>query len=117
MLPFSIFLFLLFSATLLAPLPTVLVDSFKFSTLQAFEWSSLPTPIPDPAPQSAPEDTALFSLAIPSVTLNALPTQWGPTSVRLASNTVPHSFVHTDDRTSSTAVLLVVSLAMFNCLV
>src|SRR5260370_7037202 len=109
MLPFSIFLFLLFGATLLAPLPPVLVDSFKISTLQAFEWSSLPTSIPDPAPQSAPEDTALFSIGIPSVTLNALPTQCSPTSVRLANITLPHSFPHTNDRPSTTPLLLFVS--------
>ena len=118
MLPFPIFLFLLISATLLAPPPHVLVGSFKIPTLRSFEWSSLSTFIPDPDPQLPPEDVALFSLGMPSVTLNPLPTQYYSSSVLVANNTVPRTFVRaTDDRTSSTAVLLVVSLAMLNCLV
>lgn len=120
MLPFPIFLFLLISATLLAPPPHVLVGSFKISTLRSFEWSSLSTsiPDPDPDPQLPSGDVALFSLGMPSVTLNPLPTQDYPNSMLVADNTVPRSFVRaTDDRTSSTAVLLVVSLAMLNCFV
>ena len=113
MLPFPIFLFLLISATLLSPPPHVLVGSFKISTLRSFEWSSLYTSIPDSDPQSPPEDTALFSLGMPQVTLNPLPTQCCPDSTLVANNTVPHSFVRAmDDRTSCTAVLLVVSLVM-----
>jgi hypothetical protein len=115
MLPFPIFLFLLISATLLAPPPPGLVGSFKISTLRSFEWSSLYTSIPDPDLQSPPEDTALFSLGMPLVTPNPLPTQCCPNSMLVANNTVPHSFVRaTDGRTSCTAVLLVVSLAMLN---
>src|SRR6266566_1641690 len=117
MLPFPIFLFLLISATLLAPLPPVLVGSFKISTLRSFEWSSLHTSIPDPDPQSPPEDAALFSLGMPSVTLNPLPTQCCPNSesMLVVNNTLLHSFVRaTDNRTGCTAGLLVVSLAMLN---
>lgn len=111
MLPFPIFLFLLFSATLLVPPPPVLIGSFKITTLQSFEWSTLDTP---PNPQSPPEEAALFSLVLPSVTLNTFPTQCGPTSM----NPIPHSLLHaTDDRTTNSAVLFVVSLAMFNCFV
>ena len=115
MLPFPIFLFLLFSATLLVPPPPVLVGSFKITTLQSFEWSTLDTP---PNPQSPPEEAALFSLVLPSVTLNTFPTQCGPTSMHMANNPTPHSYVRaTDDRTTNSAVLFVVSLAMFNCFV
>ncbi|KAF8499255.1 hypothetical protein F5888DRAFT_159597 [Russula emetica] len=118
MLPFPIFLFLLISATLLAPPPHVLVGSFKIFTLRSFEWSSLPTTIPDPYPQSPPEDTALFSLGFPSVTLNPSPTQCCPNSMLVANNTAPYSFARaTDDRTGCTAVLLIVSLAMLSCFV
>jgi hypothetical protein len=118
MLPFSIFLFLLFSATLLAPPPPALVGSFKIPTLRSFQWSSLPTSILGPDPQSPPEDTALFPLGMPLVNLEPLPTQCWPNSTLVANNTVPHSFVRaTDDRTGCTAVLLVVLLAMLNCFV
>jgi hypothetical protein len=118
MLPFPIFLFLLLSATLLAPPPPVLVGSFKIATLRSFEWGSLLTSIPDPDPQSPPEDTVLFSLGMPSVTLNPLPTQCCPNSTLVAINTVPHSFVRaTDDRTSCITLLLVVSLAILDCFV
>ena len=116
MLPFPIFLFLLISATLLAPPPPALVGSLKIFTLRSFEWSSLHTFIPDP--QSPPEDTALFPLGMPLVSLNPSPTQCYPNSTLVANNTVPHSFARaTGDRTSFTAALLVVSLAMLNCFV
>lgn len=106
MLPFPIFLFLLFSATLLAPLPPLLVGSFKISTLQSFEWSTLPDPQPS-------EAAALISILAP-----ILPTQCDPNSMHVANSTIPRPFVHeTDDRTTGTAVLLVVSLAILNCLV
>jgi hypothetical protein len=110
MLPFPISLFLLFSATLLAPIPLVSVGSFKISTLQAFEWSTLPASIPDP---QLSEAAALISILAP-----ILPTQCDPNSMLVANSTIPHPFVHqTDDHTTGTAVLLVVSLAILNCLV
>lgn len=110
MLPFPILLFLLFSATLLAPLPPVLVGPFKIFTLQSFEWSTLPASIPDPQPSEA---AALTSILAP-----ILPTQRDPNSMQVANSTIPRPFVHeTDDRTTGTAVLLVVSLAILNCLV
>ena len=115
MLPFPIFLFLLFSATLLAPLPSVLVGSFKIPTLQSFEWSTLSASIPD---TQHPEAAALISLHVPPVTPDTLPTQCDPNSMHVANSTIPHPFVHeTNDRTTGTAVLLVLSLAILNCLV
>ena len=117
MLPFSIFLFLIVSATLFVPPPPVLVGSFKIPTLRSFQWGSLTTFIPVPDPQSPAEITA-FPLGMPLVTLKPLPTQCWPNSTLLPNNTVPRSFVRaTDDRTSYTAMLLVVSLAMLNCYV
>lgn len=115
MLPFPIFLFLLFSATLLAPPPPVLVGYFKITTLQSFGWNTLPT---SPDPQT-PEPAALISLQIHPVAPDTLlPTQCDPNSMLVANSTVPHSFVPPADFcTASTAVLLVVSLAMLNCLV
>lgn len=116
MLPFSIFLFLLISATLLAPPPPVLVGSFKIPTLRSFQWSSLATSIPDI--QSPPEGTGLFPLGMSLVTMKPLPTQCWPNSTLVANNTVPHEFVRaTDDRTSYIFVLLVVPLAILNCFV
>ena len=115
MLPFPIFLFLLITATLLAPPPPVLLGSLKVPTLRSFEWSSLLTSIPDPDTQSPPEDVALFSFGMPSVTPNPLPTKCCPNSTLVANNTIPLSFVRaTDDHSSSTAVLLVISLAILN---
>lgn len=115
MLPFPIFLFLLMSATLLAPPLPVLLGSLKVPTLRSFEWGSLLTSIPDPDTQLLPEDAAFFPLGMPSVTPNPLPTKCCPNSTLVANNTVPHSFVRaTDDRSSSTAVLLVISLAILN---
>ena len=115
MMPFPIFLFLLFSATLLAPPPPVLVGYFKIITIQSFGWNTLPTS-PDPQP---PEPAALISLQIPPVAPDTLlPTQCDPNSMLVANSTVPNSFVNPADFcTTSTAVLLVVSLAMLNCLV
>jgi hypothetical protein len=68
--------------------------------------------------QSPPEGAALFPLGMSLVTMKPLPTQCWPNSTLVANTTVPHEFVRaTDDRTSYTAVLLVVPLAILNCFV
>lgn len=67
----------------------------------------------------SPPETSFLPVPTPRALLDALPTYCGPSPVHVApNNTIPRSFVHgRDDRTTSTAVLLVILLGMLNCLV
>ncbi|KAI0005561.1 hypothetical protein BJV74DRAFT_792784 [Russula compacta] len=117
MLPFPIFLLLLFSATLLAPSPPVLVGFIRTATLQSSTWSYLLSISSSASP--SPSETSSLPVLAPIAPLDLSPTYCSPSPVHVApNNTIPRSFVHgRDDRTTSTAVLLVILLGMFNCLV
>jgi hypothetical protein len=114
MLPFPVFLLLIFSATLLAPAPAVLVGFIRTLAIQSSEWNTLPVAMPSHA-----SETPSLPVLLPQVSLDALSTCRGPSPISLTyNNTIPPSHVYrTDDRTTSTAVLSVIVLAMVNCLV
>jgi hypothetical protein len=115
MLPFPIFVLVLFSVTLLAPTPTLLIGFIRNATLQSSVWNTLSAPIKSSGSvplEVAPLLPAMFS----EVNLDAVPTRCGPSPMHVAPNsTLPYPFV--DGHTTWASVLLVVSLAMFNCLV
>ena len=122
MLPFPIFLLLIFSATMLAPSPHMVISLLRIATLQPSAWNNLPVPTPSSGLQSPPKEVPELPILVPQVPLDALPTSepWEPSLIHGAINNtvVPYSFEHTTgDRPTSTAVLLVVLFAMFNCLV
>ncbi len=120
MLPFPIFLLLLFSITILTPSPHVMIGFIRTATLQSYTWSTLPTSIRSFSPQSPLGAIPEPPILVPEVSLGASPTSCGPCPMytALSNTTIPCSFIHaTDDRPTNTAVLFVVLLAMFNCLV
>ncbi|KAI9513083.1 hypothetical protein F5148DRAFT_465970 [Russula earlei] len=116
MLLFPIFLLVLFTATFLAPSPPALFGLIRVVTLKSSTWSTLPTPIKYLGSLSHSEEFLLPSDLVSDVTL---PTRCDPSPIYLTPNsTIPRPFVHVaDGHNTSTAVLFVVSLAMFNCIV
>jgi hypothetical protein len=122
MLPLPIFLLLIFSATILAPSPHVVISLLRIATLQPSVWNTLPVSIPSSGFQSPPEEVSVLPILVPQVPLDAPPTSGpcvpSPIHVAVDNTIVPYSFEHTTgDRPTSTAVLLVVLFSMFNCLV
>jgi hypothetical protein len=119
MLPFPIVLLLIFSTTLLAPAPAVLFGLVRTLTLLSSEWNTLPMSMSSPTLPSHSPEIPLLPILLPQAPFDASLTCRGPSPVSMAwNNTIPSSQVYTtDDRPTSTAVLLVVVLAMVNCLV
>ena len=122
MLPLPIFILLIFSATMLAPSSHVVISLLRIATLQPSVWNTLPASIPSSGFQSLPEEVPELPILVPQAPLHASPTSEPcmPSPIHVAINNaiVPYSFEHTtDDRPTSTAVLLVVLFAMFICLV
>jgi len=122
MLPLPIFLLLVFSATLLAPSPHVVIGLVRIAALQSSVWNTLLVPIQSSVSRSPPEAIPELPALVPQVPLDASSTSEScvPSPIHVAINDtiVPYSFEHTTgDRHTSTAVLLVVLFAMFNCFV
>lgn len=119
MLPFPIFLLLIFSTTLLAPAPAVWFGLVRTLTLISSEWNTLPMSMPSPTLPSHPPEIPSLPILLPQAPLDASPTCRGASPMSRAWNdTIPPSHVYTtDDRPTSSAVLFVVALAMINCLV
>lgn len=119
MLPFPVFFLLIFSATLLAPAPAVLIDFLRTLTIQSSEWDTLPVSISSSTFSVSSSETPSFLALLPQASLDVSPTCCAPSFICIASNNAisPSHAYTTDDRTTSTAVLFVVALAMVNCLV
>ena len=120
MLPFPIFLLLLFSATILAPSPHSIISFIRTATLQSSAWSTLPMTVSSSVSRSPLETIPGLPILIPQVFLDISPTTCGPspTHEALSDATIPYSSIHaTDDYPLNIAVLLVILLVMFNYLV
>jgi hypothetical protein len=120
MLPFSILFLLLFSATILAPSPHLMIGLIRTASLQSFTWSTLPTSNPSSVSLSRLVAVPELPILVPRIPLNASPTSFGPgpMHVVLSSTTIPYSLVNSiEDRLTNTTALLVVLLAMFICFV
>jgi len=122
MLPLPIFLLLIFSATILAPSPHVVIGLIRIAALQPSVWNTLPVSTPSSVSRSPPVAIPELPVLVPQIPLDASPTSEScvpsPMHAVINNTIVPYSFEHTmEDRPTSAAVVLVVLFAMFNCLV